>query len=155
MYGSCAELSGCPPEVWNAVSGWKQQSVFSLHWVVRMPSQSISMSAVQNTAPFLSQTGMVRLFSESVLYLPLEICWQLVTLASSSAAVGAPPPPPLPSVTARESTFGPPFAVVAVARTVCEPADRLAETVTVLHESQEPVPGKPGVDTGPPSTATA
>src|SRR5438874_6929369 len=94
MYGSFAAFNGCPLDWWNAVSFWKQQSVFSLHCVVRWPSQSMSMSAFQNTAPVLSHTAMVREVSESVLYLPLEIWLQVVTLASSSAAVGAPPPLP-------------------------------------------------------------
>src|SRR5439155_22767293 len=93
MYGSCAALSGESPDVWQNVSFWKQQSVFSLHWLVRTPSQSMSMSAFQNTAPVLPHTGIVAEVSESVLYLPLEIWLHVLTLASSSAAVGAPPPP--------------------------------------------------------------
>src|SRR6266511_2657051 len=61
-----------------------------------MPSQSMSMSAFQNTAPVFWQTATVAVeTSESVLYLPLEICEQLVTLASSSSAVGPPPELPL------------------------------------------------------------
>src|SRR4051794_34887277 len=91
-YGSWAAFSGLSVGSWKAVSGWKQQSVFSLHCEVRMPSQSISISAFQNTAPVLSQTATVADVSLSVWYLPLEIWLQLVTLASSSAAVGAPPP---------------------------------------------------------------
>src|SRR3954471_6092519 len=88
-YGNFAAFSGLSFESWNAVSGWKQQSVFSLHCVVRIPSQSMSMSAFQYTAPVLSQTAMSADVSASVLYLPFEICLQVVTLASSSAAVGA------------------------------------------------------------------
>src|SRR6185503_15786668 len=89
-YGSWAAFSGWPLDWWNAVSGWKQQSVFSLHCVVRCPSQSMSMSAFQNTAPVLSQTATVAAVPSSVLYLPFDTWLQLVTLASNSAAVGAP-----------------------------------------------------------------
>src|SRR3954462_13771647 len=90
MYGSAAELSGLPSDWWNAVSSWKQQSVFSLHCVVRWPSQSMSMSAFQKTAPLASQTATVLPeTSSSVLYLPLEICLQPDVFASSWAAVGA------------------------------------------------------------------
>jgi hypothetical protein len=88
-YGSAAELSGLPSDWWNAVSFWKQQSVFSLHCEVRCPSQSMSMSDFQNTAPVAPQTATVFAdTSESVLYLPLEIWLQDATLASSSSAVG-------------------------------------------------------------------
>src|SRR5882757_2581283 len=91
-YGSCAALSAAPPLVSQAVSGRKQQSVSSLHWVVRTPSQSMSMSAFQNTAPVLLHTATVALLtSESVLYLPLEIWLQVVTFASSWSAVTPPP----------------------------------------------------------------
>src|SRR5439155_1252493 len=136
MYGSCAALSGESPDVWQNVSFWKQQSVFSLHWLVRTPSQSMSMSAFQNTAPVLPHTGIVADVSESVLYLPLKIWLQVVTLASRSAAVGAPPP----DVPARSrSTLGPPLEVVAVARTLLVPALTAALTVTVAQVSQLPV----------------
>ena len=50
----------------------------------------MSMSAFQNTAPFLPQTGMVAEVSSSVRYLPLEIWEQDVTLASRSAALTEP-----------------------------------------------------------------
>src|SRR5687767_11806899 len=71
-----SEISGLPSERWNAVSGWNHGSVFSLQCAVRWPSQSMSMSARHHTAPLASQTAMVRPFSVSVLYLPLEICLQ-------------------------------------------------------------------------------
>src|SRR6266699_260063 len=123
-YGRAAALSGLSVDVWQKVSGWKQQSVFSLHCVVRMPSQSMSMSAFQNTAPVFWQTATVAVeTSESVLYLPLEIWVHVVTLASRSVALGA---PPLDVPMWRRSTFGPPLAVVAVARMVFDPALRLA-----------------------------
>src|SRR5256885_6767226 len=148
-YGRAAELSGLPSDWWNAVSAWKQQSVFSLHCVVRCPSQSMSMSDFQNTAPVLPHTGIVAEVSESVLYLPLEIWLHVLTLASSSAAVGAPPPPPPPEVPARRrSTFGPPLTVVAVARTVLEPALRVALDVRSAQVSQLPV----GLNARPPAT---
>src|SRR3954447_21430914 len=110
-YGNCAALSGLSPEVWQNVSAWKQQSVFSLHCVVRMPSQSTSMSAFQKTAPVFWHTATVAVeTSESVLYLPLEIWLHVFTLASRSAAVGTPPPPPPPDAPKRSrSTFGPPL----------------------------------------------
>src|SRR5690242_17343856 len=50
----------------------------------------MSMSAFQNTAPFLPHTGMVAEVSSSVLYLPLDICEQDVTLASRAAALTEP-----------------------------------------------------------------
>src|SRR6266480_1913249 len=106
-YGSAAALSGEPVDAWQNVSFWKQQSVLELHWVVSTPSQSMSMSAFQNTAPVLPHTGIVADVSESVLYLPLEIWLQVVTLASRSAAVGAPPPPDVPARS--RSTLGPPL----------------------------------------------
>src|SRR5438874_938886 len=91
MYGSFAAFNGLPSVWWKAVSAWKQQSVFSLHCVVRWPSQSMSISAFQNTAPFASQTGTVaEPESSSVLYLPLEIWLHPFVLASSSAADGPP-----------------------------------------------------------------
>jgi hypothetical protein len=114
----------------------------------------MSMSAFQKTAPFLSHTEIVREFSSSVLYLPLEICVQLVTLASNSAAVGAPVPPPALSLTVSESRFGPPPAVVAVASTVWAPALRVVVTVLVVHVVHAPVAANVGVDTTVPSTAT-
>src|SRR5689334_1264392 len=54
-YGVVDAVRGSPALLVNAVSGWKQQSVFSLHWVVRLPSQSMSMSAVQKMAPLSPQ----------------------------------------------------------------------------------------------------
>src|SRR5690348_10197174 len=89
-YGSESALRGLPLDWWNAVSSWYQGSVSSLHFEVRCPSQSMSMSAFQKTAPFLPQTGTVADVSSSVLYLPLEICWHEVTLASRSAALTEP-----------------------------------------------------------------
>src|ERR1044072_629981 len=89
-YGSESARSGFPSDWWNAVSSWYQGSVSSLQFVVRWPSQSMSMSAFQNTAPFLPHTGMVAEVSSSVLYLPLEIWEQDVTLASRSAALTEP-----------------------------------------------------------------
>lgn len=50
----------------------------------------MSMSAFQNTAFFLPQTGTVADVSSSVRYLPWEICEQSVTLASRSAALTEP-----------------------------------------------------------------
>jgi hypothetical protein len=44
--GSAAELSGRPSDWFQDVLGWNDGSVFSLHWVVRWPSQSTSKSAV-------------------------------------------------------------------------------------------------------------
>src|SRR6476469_10635201 len=113
----------------------------------------MSMSAFQKTAPFLSHTEIVREASSSVLYLPLEICVQLVTLASSSAAVGAAVPPAL-SLTVSESRFGPPPAVVAVASTVWLPALSVVVTVLVVHVVHAPVAANAGVDTAAPSTST-
>lgn len=75
---------------WNAVSSWYQGSVFSLHFDVRCPSQSTSMSAFQNTAPFLPHTGIEAEVSSSVRYLPLESWEQDVTLASRAAALTEP-----------------------------------------------------------------
>jgi hypothetical protein len=49
--------------------------------------------------------------------------------------------------------LGPPFAVVAVARTVWAPAERVVVTVVVVQVVQAPVPAKDGVDTVAPSTA--
>src|SRR6266540_1821814 len=46
-----------------------------------------------------------------------------------------------PGFTASLSTFGPPLAVVAVARIVLEPAFKLAVAVAVCQVVQEPVPG--------------
>src|SRR4051812_42264923 len=89
-YGSVSALSGLPSDWWKAVSSWYQGSRSSLQLVVRWPSQSMSMSAFQNTAPFLPHTGIVADVSSSVLYLPLEICEQDVTLASRSAALTEP-----------------------------------------------------------------
>src|SRR5882757_11436211 len=90
MYGSESAFRGWPLDWWNAVSSWYQGSAFSLQFVVRWPSQSMSMSAFQNTAPFLPHTGMVADVSSSVRYLPFEICEQDVTLASRSAALTEP-----------------------------------------------------------------
>lgn len=89
-YGSFSAFSGFPAEVSNAVPFWNQGSVSSLQAAVISPSQSTSMSAFQNTAPFLPQTGMVAEVSSSVRYLPLEICEHEVTLASRSAALTDP-----------------------------------------------------------------
>src|SRR3954463_16116108 len=89
-YGSESALRGLPSDWWNAVSSWYQGSVSSLHFDVRWPSQSMSMSAFQNTAPFLPHTGTVADVSSSVRYLPFEICEQDVTLASRSAALTEP-----------------------------------------------------------------
>src|SRR5215210_666638 len=50
----------------------------------------MSMSAFQNTAPFLPHTGTVAEASSSVRYLPLESCEQPFTLASRSAALTVP-----------------------------------------------------------------
>ena len=58
-YGRVSARSGLPSDWWKAVSGWNQGSVSSLHFVVAWPSQSMSMSAFQNTAPFLPHTGTV------------------------------------------------------------------------------------------------
>lgn len=44
------------------MSGRNQGSVCSLHLAVRRPSQSMSMSAFQKTAPFAPQTGTVAFF---------------------------------------------------------------------------------------------
>src|SRR6266536_3076859 len=105
-----------------------------------MPSQSMSMSAFQNTAPVFWQTATVAVeTSESVLYLPLEIWLHVVTLASRSEAVGA---PPLEVPMRSRSTLGPPFAVVAVARIVFDPALTAAVMDFVCQVSQLPVPGK-------------
>src|SRR5262245_13184715 len=46
------------------------------------------------------------------------------------------------SSTVSESRLAPPFAVVAVTRTVLAPAFRVAVTLVVCHVSQLPVPGK-------------
>src|SRR4051812_26879710 len=89
-YGSESARSGLPSDWWKAVSSWNQGSVSPLHLLVTWPSQSTSMSAFQNTAPFLPQTGTVAEVSSSVLYLPFEICEQDVTLASRSAALTEP-----------------------------------------------------------------
>ncbi|AOR31113.1 hypothetical protein BFF78_08700 [Streptomyces fodineus] len=90
MYGSDSAFSGLPSDWWKAVSSWYQGSRFSLQLVVRWPSQSTSMSAFQNTAPFLPHTGTVADVSSSVLYLPFDICEQDFTLASRSAALTEP-----------------------------------------------------------------
>src|SRR5436309_8804619 len=90
MYGSDSAFRGLPLDWWKAVSSWYQGSRFSLQFVVRWPSQSMSMSAFQNTAPFLPHTGMVAEVSSSVLYLPFDIWEQDVTLASRSAALTEP-----------------------------------------------------------------
>src|SRR4051794_2578158 len=105
-----------------------------------MPSQSMSMSDFQKTAPVFWHTGMVAEVSSSVRYLPLEIWLHPLTLASSSAAVGAPPPPA--ALTVSLSRLGPPLAVVAVARTRLVPDRRLSVTLRVCQVVQAPVPGK-------------
>src|SRR5262245_29880728 len=133
-YGSCAAFSGESPLVWQKVSAWKQQSVSSLHCVVRTPSQSMSMSAFQKTAPVFSQTATVAvLTSSSVLYLPLEIWLQVVTLASSSAAVGAPVPPfcvvPVTPALCPDSLFAPSTAATEY---VCEELADRPLTVAVV-----------------------
>lgn len=56
-YGRSRAFSGRSPEVWNAVSPWNPGSVSVLQAVVTWPSQSMSRSAVQNTASFLPHTG--------------------------------------------------------------------------------------------------
>src|SRR3954467_1203201 len=89
-YGSESALRGLPLDWWNAVSSWYHGSASSLQVEVRWPSQSMSMSAFQNTAPFLPHTGIVADVSSSVRYLPLEICEQDVTLASREAALTEP-----------------------------------------------------------------
>src|SRR3954468_18207792 len=89
-YGSESALRGLPLDWWNAVSSWYHGSASSLQFEVRWPSQSMSMSAFQNTAPFLPHTGTVADVSSSVLYLPLDICEQDFTLASRSAALTEP-----------------------------------------------------------------
>ncbi len=87
-WGSAAESRGSPRELWNAVSGRKYGSVFRLQALVFRPSQSMSMSAFQNTAFRVSQTGTVAFaLPLSVRYLPFEIREQARTSASSSAAV--------------------------------------------------------------------
>src|SRR5690348_3793364 len=90
MYGSDSAFSGLPSDWWKAVSFWYQGSWSSLQLVVRWPSQSTSMSAFQNTAPFLPHTGTVADVPSSVLYMPFDICVQDVTLASRSAALTEP-----------------------------------------------------------------
>src|SRR3954467_5415185 len=89
-YGSDSAFSGRPSDWWKAVSSWYQGSRSSLQFVVRWPSQSTSMSAFQNTAPFLPHTGTVADVSSSVRYLPWEIWEQDDTLASRSAALTEP-----------------------------------------------------------------
>src|SRR5262249_18438297 len=105
MYGRCAESSGWSVLSWQNVSFWKQQSVFLLHCVVILPSQSMSMSDFQNTAPVFWHTANdPEPASSSVLYLPLEIWLQPPSFAISCAAVGLPPPvPPLDTVTRSKS----------------------------------------------------
>src|SRR5262249_11055338 len=93
----------------------------------------MSMSAFQKTAWVFWHTGIVRDRPESVLYLSVETCVQLVTLASRSAAVGV---PELGATIRSRSRLGPPEAPVAVARTLLPPATRLALTVTVAQVSQ-------------------
>lgn len=56
-YGSSSAFSGRSPEVWNAVSPWNHGSVSTLQALVTWPSQSMSRSAFQNTAPFMPHTG--------------------------------------------------------------------------------------------------
>lgn len=67
-----------------------QGSVSLLQRAVTWPSQAMSMSAFQNTAPFLPQTGTDGDFPASVLYRPSETREQDVTSASRSAAPTAP-----------------------------------------------------------------
>ncbi len=89
-YGSESARRGLPSDWWKAVSSWNQGSVSPLQLAVTWPSQSMSMSAFQNTAPFLPHTGMVAEVSSSVLYLPFDICEQDVTLASRADALTVP-----------------------------------------------------------------
>src|SRR5689334_21537729 len=89
-YGSDSAFSGLPSDWWKAVSSWYQGSRSALQLVVRWPSQSMSMSAFQNTAPFLPHTGTVADVSSSVLHLPFETWEQDFTLASRSAALTEP-----------------------------------------------------------------
>lgn len=56
-YGSSSAFSGRSPEVWKAVSPWNHGSVSVLQALVNWPSQSMSRSACQKTAPFAPHTG--------------------------------------------------------------------------------------------------
>src|SRR6266511_3851367 len=60
--------NGRPLEVSNEVCGWKQQSVCSLQFDVRMPSQSMSMSAFQTYALPALQIAIVDLSPAQPIY---------------------------------------------------------------------------------------
>src|SRR5690349_18569017 len=88
-YGRAAALSGAPSVWWNDVSGWKQQSAFSLHLSVRWPSQSTFMPDVQKKAPLAPQIG-TWVPACVLVNVPLDTwlhCW---VFASRSAADGLP-----------------------------------------------------------------
>src|SRR6266536_2139998 len=57
-------------------------------------------------------------------------------IVDSTIATDQSVPPSVPSPTSSQSRFGPPFAVVAAARTVLAPA----ASELVAHESHDPVP---------------
>ncbi|OLB65891.1 MAG: hypothetical protein AUI10_04990 [Actinobacteria bacterium 13_2_20CM_2_72_6] len=70
--------------------------------------------------------------------------WLVATVACDSVAVSAwnsVPGCDVATEASSQSTFGPPLAVVAVARTLLSPAFTAAVIVTVCQVSQLPVPG--------------
>src|SRR5215210_1186379 len=89
MYWVVSAFNGVPPGS-SAVPGRNDGSVFSLQRALTTPSQSMSMSAFQKTAPVTPpHTAMLRLPPSSVAYRPFEIRRHIFTLASSCPAVGA------------------------------------------------------------------